>query len=125
MILGIYGAIHFSEFTATYLNELLSWNKKYIAIVSFILTFIIIVIAITLLGKLFTKMADFASLGWVNKLVGGLFGCLKMALIVSVLLIYFSKLNTKFEVVKESSLQESIFYKPIKDLAGKIFPSYF
>lgn len=125
LILGIYGAIHFSDFTANYLHESLSWNPKYMTIASFILTFIIIVIAITLLGKFFTKMADFASLGIINKLFGGIFGLLKMALFLSVVLFYFQKINTKAALVAEKSLQESMLYSPVKEIAGIIFPNYF
>ena len=125
LILGIYGAIHFSDFTGTYLNEALNWNKKYITIASFVLTFILIVIAITLLGKFFTKIADFASLGLLNKLFGGIFGLLKMALFLSVVLFYFQKINTKMELVAEKSLEESMLYSPVKEMAGMIFPTYF
>lgn len=125
LILGIYGAIHFSEFTGNYLHELLNWNKKYITIASFILTFLAIVIAISLAGKFLTKLADFASLGLLNKFFGGIFGFLKMALIVSVLLIYFTKFNNKVAFVEETTLQESVLYKPIKEMAGIMFPSFF
>lgn len=125
LILGIYGAIHFSEFVGNYLHELLDWNKKYITIASFVITFLAIVIAISLAGKLLTKLADFASLGMLNKIFGGVFGFLKMALIVSVLLIYFNKFNNKVAFVEEATLQESVLYKPIKEMAGIMFPSFF
>ncbi|MDP3353303.1 MAG: CvpA family protein [Flavobacteriaceae bacterium] len=125
LVLGIYGAIHFSEFVGNYLYEVFNWNRKYITIASFVITFIAIVIAITLLGKFLTKIADFASLGIINKIFGGFFGLLKMALFVSVLLIYFNKFNTKVEMVEETTLQESVMYKPIKEIAGIIFPSFF
>ncbi|MDO9260952.1 MAG: hypothetical protein Q7U08_03335, partial [Flavobacteriaceae bacterium] len=54
-----------------------------------------------------------------------IFGLLKMALFLSVLLFYFQKLNTKTELVAEKSLQESILYAPVKEMAGMIFPSFF
>ena len=125
LILGIYGAIHFSEFTGNYLHVLLEWNKKYITITSFVLTFFAIVFSITLAGKFLTKLADFASLGLINKIFGGFFGFLKTALIVSVLLIYFDKFNNKVALVEETTLQESVLYNPIKEMAGIIFPSFF
>lgn len=125
LILGIYGAIHFSEFTGNYLHEIIDWNKKYITITSFIVTFLVIVIAISLAGKLLTKLADFASLGMLNKIFGGVFGFLKMALFLSVILFYFHKLNTKTALVTEKSLQESILYEPIKEMAGILFPIFF
>lgn len=125
LILGIYGAIHFSEFIGNYLHVLLEWNKKYITITSFVLTFFAIVFSITLAGKFLTKLADFASLGLINKIFGGFFGFLKTALIVSVLLIYFDKFNNKVALVEETTLQESVLYNPIKEMAGIIFPSFF
>lgn len=125
LILGIYGAIHFSDFVGNYLYDLLNWNKKYVGLTSFIITFILIVLAITLLGKFFTKLADFASLGLLNRLLGGVFGLLKIALVLSVLLIFFNKFNTKIKLVAESTLNESILYSPLKETAGLLFPSFF
>lgn len=125
LILGIYGAIHFSDFVGNYLYDLLDWNKKYVGLTSFIITFILIVIAITLLGKFFTKLADFASLGLLNSLLGGVFGILKIALVLSVLLMFFNKFNTKIKLVDESTLNESILYTPIKESAVLLFPSFF
>jgi membrane protein required for colicin V production len=125
LVLGIYGAIHFSDFIGIYLQETLNWNQKYISMAAFIITFMAIVIVITLLGKFFTKLADFVALGILNKLFGGVFGFLKMALIASVLLMLFHKFNTKLEMVKETTLQESVLYKPIKEMGVILFPSFF
>ena len=50
LILGIYGAIHFSYFVGDLLVEHVQWEEKYITIVSFAVTFAIIVLAISLLG---------------------------------------------------------------------------
>lgn len=125
LILGIYGAIHFSDFVGNYLYDLLNWDKKYVGLTSFIITFILIVLAITLLGKFFTKLADFASLGLLNKLLGGVFGLLKITLILSVLLMYFYKFNSKVEFVNESTLQESKLFYPVKETAVLLFPSFF
>lgn len=125
LILGIYGAIHFSDFVGNYLYNLLEWDKKYVGLTSFIITFILIVIAITLLGKFFTKLADFAALGILNKLFGGIFGLLKITLIASVLLMFFHKINSKTEMVKQTTIQESILYLPVKEMAPLVFPSFF
>lgn len=125
LVLGIYGAVHFSDFMSSYLQESLNWNKKYTALVAFTLTFIAIVIVIKLLGKFLTQLADFASLGLLNKLFGGVFGFFKMALIASVLLMLFHKLNTKADMVDETTLQKSVLYSPVKEIAVILFPSFF
>lgn len=123
LILGIYGAIHFSYFAADLLESKVDWSEKTINIVAFAVTFVIIVLAISLAGKALTKLADFAALGLLNKLLGGVFGALKIGLILSILLIVFSKLNNTLPFMEKEDLEESILYEPVKSLAPMIFPN--
>ncbi|MBT8324695.1 MAG: CvpA family protein [Winogradskyella sp.] len=123
LVLGVYGAIHFSNFAADFLNSKVEWNEKTINIVAFAITFVIIVLAISLAGKALTKLADFAALGIINKLLGGLFGALKIGLILSVILIVFDKMNNTLPFIDEDDLKESVLYEPVKSLAPMIFPS--
>jgi len=124
LIAGVYGAIHFSYFVGDFLSNRVSWDEKYITIVSFAITFAIIVLAIILIGKLFTKIADFASLGLLNKLIGGVFGALKVGLILSVVLLIFTKLNDTIPFVSNEQQENAILYKPIKNLAPTLFPNF-
>jgi membrane protein required for colicin V production len=124
LIAGVYGAIHFSYFVANFLVNRVSWEEKYITIVSFAITFAIIVLVIALLGKLFTKIADFASLGLLNKLLGGVFGALKIAVILSVVLLVFTKLNNTTPFISEEQQEDSILYEPVKNLAPTLFPNF-
>lgn len=123
LVLGVYGAIHFSYFAADLLESKVDWNEKTINIVAFAITFVIIVLAISLAGKALTKLADFAALGLLNKLLGGVFGALKIGLILSVLLIVFNKLNNTLPFMEKEDLEESVLYKPVKSLAPMIFPN--
>ncbi len=123
LALGLYGAIHFSYFVAYFLNDRVEWTEKYIQIIAFASTFVIIVILISFIGKILTKIADTASLGIMNKVFGAAFGAAKIGLILSVVLIIFSKLNRTLPFVKPASLDASVLYKPVKNLAPFIFPS--
>ena len=123
LVLGVFGAIHFSYFVADLLESKVDWDEKTMNIVAFATTFVIIVLAISLAGKALTKLADFAALGMLNKLLGGVFGALKIGLILSVLLIVFNKLNKTLPFMEEEELEESILYKPVKSLAPMIFPT--
>ncbi len=120
---GVYGAIHFSYFVSNFLKEYVSFKQEYIALVSFAITFIIIIVTITLLGKVLTKIADFASLGIINKLLGGIFGCLKIGLVLSVIFIFFGKMNETIPFIKKETLNESILYHSVRKIAPTIFPS--
>jgi membrane protein required for colicin V production len=123
LVLGVYGAIHFSGFAAEFLESKVDWTQKTINIIAFAITFVIIVLAISLAGKALTKLADFAALGIINTLAGGVFGALKIGLILSILLIVFNKLNNTLPFMEQEDLEESILYKPVKSLAPMIFPN--
>jgi len=123
LILGVYGAINFSDFAASFLMDKVDWDEKYINIVAFAITFVIIVLVIALAGKALTKLANFAALGILNKLLGGVFGALKIGLILSVLLIVFDAMNSTLPFADEDDLEDSILYKPVKSLAPLLFPN--
>lgn len=123
LVLGVFGAIHFSYFVSDLLESKVDWDEKTMNIIAFATTFVIIVLAISLAGKALTKLADFAALGILNKLLGSVFGALKIGLILSVLLIVFNKLNKTLPFMEEDQLEESILYKPLKSLAPMIFPT--
>jgi len=123
LVAGVYGAIHFSYFMAEFLQSRTEWNEKTINITAFAITFVLIIIIISLAGKAFTKLADFASLGILNKLLGAVFGALKIGLILSVLLIVFNKMNNAITFVNEADIEDSILYKPVKSIAPLIFPN--
>lgn len=120
---GIYGAIHFSYFIGDFLKETVSWSEEYISLAAFAGTFIVIVIVIALIGKTLTKIADFASLGVINKILGGAFGALKIGLILSVVFIFFGKMNNTIPFIKQETLDTSILYEHVKKIAPTIFPS--
>lgn len=123
LIAGVYGAIHFSYFIGDWLKDSVDWDEKYISLAAFAGTFVVIIVVIALLGKILTKIADFASLGILNKILGGVFGALKIGLILSVIFIFFGKMNDTIPFVSQDSLDESILYKPVKKIAPTIFPS--
>ncbi|CAM1351059.1 CvpA family protein [Tenacibaculum insulae] len=123
LIAGVYGAMHFSYFIANWLKDSVTWEEKYITLAAFAGTFIAIIITISLLGKALTKIADFASLGVLNKILGGVFGALKIGLILSVVFIFFGKMNDTIPFVEEDKLDESVLFMPVKKIAPTIFPS--
>ncbi len=123
LVLGIYGAIHFSFYAIDLLTDYFSWQPQTITIAAFILTFIIIVLAVLLLGKLITKLANIMALGLLNRFLGGLFGLLKMGVILSVLLMFLSAFSIQGFLVDQKTISTSVLYKPIKSLGEKILPS--
>ena len=123
LILGVYGAIHFSYFLSDILKSSVSWDPSMIQIVAFAGTFLIILLALVLLGKTMTKIAETASLGFFNKILGALFGFIKYALILSVVFIVYDEINSSLKFVNKKKVRQSTLYEPVKDFAPAIFPN--
>lgn len=121
LIVGLYGAIHFSYVTGDYLKEQVNWSETYVKVAAFLITFFLIVVLIHFAGKFLTKIADFAMLGLLNKIAGGVFGALKTAIILGALLIFFERLTDTFNFVDEETKKSSIFYEPIKEIGALVF----
>ena len=132
---GIYGAMHFSDFTAAHLEEFMEINPKYLNTVAFVLTFILLVIGVNLLGKWVTNLIKAMNLNFWNKLGGGVFGVLKGVLLCSVLLMVLNNFQliglVKPEVREQSKLypyiEETVPYvyrgfDLVKDYAKEVLP---
>lgn len=122
LVLGIYIAIKFSGAVEHYFDGHLPDDPKTAAITAFIITFIAVVVGITLLAKFLTTLADFSGLGLLNRILGGFFGLLRTILILSVLLGFFVKLNFNNLFADQETLDKSMFFNPILKVSNTIFP---
>ncbi len=121
LVAGIYGAIHFSYIVGDYLAARVDWDEKYLNLAAFAATFVIIILIVSWLGKLLTKMADFAALGSLNKILGGLFGGLKMAVILGAVLVFFHRTNNMMTFVDDETIENSILYEPVHGIGETVF----
>ena len=122
LLLGIYIAIKFSGAVGHFFDGHLPDDPKTAAITAFIITFIAVVVGITLLAKFMTKIADFSGLGILNRILGGFFGFLRTALMLSVLLGFFVKLNFNNLFADKETLDKSMFFNPLLKVSNTIFP---
>lgn len=121
LIAGVYAAIYFSDGTLGFLQQFLDWEPEYLALIAFALTFILIVVAISLLGGLLTKMVNLIALGLVNRLLGGVFGLVKIAFLISVFFMFLSHMNFMF--VGQESRETSIIYPHVAKIGPLLLPT--
>ncbi|MCD6345819.1 MAG: CvpA family protein [Bacteroidales bacterium] len=121
LILGVWGAIRFSWWTA---ELLIQWGvtSSSMSIISFIVTFVIIVVVIQILAKFLNKLLDSMSLGFVNRLAGMAVGVIKSALIVSVILFVIESIDENGTFIKEDIKEGSLLYQPLSNLVPTILP---
>lgn len=123
LIAGIYGAIHFSYFVGDWLVEKTAWSEQVIKLTAFAITFIIIVLIVSLAGKLLTKVANFAMLGIVNKLLGAVFAVLKFAFLLSVVLMFIDAADRQLSIIGDDNKEDSVLYSLVQPLAPALLPS--
>jgi len=122
LILGIWGAIKFSSFTAERLYDFFDMTGQYVGIIAFLITFVLIVIGVHFVGLVVDKFIDKISLGFLNSLLGLVFGVFKSALILSVIFTVLNAIDAKHKFLPRKQIEDSRLYSPIADIAPAIFP---
>jgi membrane protein required for colicin V production len=121
LFLGIWGSMRFSSLTATYLSEWLDASASLISLIAFVLTFVLIVLAVHLLAKLIDKSLKMVALGPLLRISGALFGILKYALILSVLMYAFEAINDRWQMVEAEKYQGSSSYQLLNSINRPIY----
>ncbi|WP_298397276.1 CvpA family protein [Flavobacterium sp.] len=114
---GIYIAVKFSSVVGGFIGD-----SKSAKVLAFVLTFILVVIGIHLLAKVFSKIASALFLGLINRIGGALFGGLKTALILGVILSLFQKVNLNDALISKETQEESLFFNPILKTSEFMLP---
>ena len=123
LILGIYGALHFSSFTFEFLSDYVEIKTVYLQLASYGLTFLIIVMVISLTGKALTMLIKLVALGFINRMMGAIFGSIKVLLILAIFILFFDRFNKQFGMVKDEVLDASLLYNPIRIQAEQFYPN--
>lgn len=116
LILGIWAGIHFSDRVV----EMIGLGPKNAA-VAFVITFVVVLLAVHLLAKLLTTMIDIAQLGLPNKLAGVLFGALRKLFTISVALNLLAGYSTEAQP-SETVREGSKLYTPVRAFAPMFLP---
>ena len=122
LIGGIYCAIHFSGIVGVYIIHWFNPNPKYLPLLSFSFTFLLVVGIVYLVAFLIDRIITITGLGIINRLAGVVFNFAKMALIISVIMSLFNYAGIIKPLIPEKSKQESILYGPISRFAPAVFP---
>ena len=121
--LGIYGAMHFSDFTAEHLQEVMEINPKYLNTIAFVLTFILLVIIVNILGRIVTNAVRAMNLTFFNKLGGFLFGAAKGVLLCSTFVLVINNLQMS-GLVKEDIKKDSVLYPYIAGTVPYLYKGF-
>lgn len=121
----VLGAI-FAGQLATYINPyLLDWTggaSHIIGPVSYVISFIIILMALTLVGKLAQSVLKAVQINFINRLAGAIFSLAAWLVIASIVLNVVVEIDKDKVIIGENTRQRSYAYPWVKDLAPKAIP---
>tara|TARA_B100000902_G_scaffold70116_1_gene75904 strand:+ start:1884 stop:2429 length:546 start_codon:yes stop_codon:yes gene_type:complete len=108
LILGIYISVNFSVFLEPFLIGVFNNYEEFKPILAFAILFFVTIVAIKLVGILINKITKALALGFISRIFGAIFGGLKIALIVSILL----TIESKIMLIPNNTKTSSELYNP-------------
>jgi membrane protein required for colicin V production len=90
-------------------------------ITAFVLILILVPLLFSLVGWLLSKLLSAISLGWINRLLGGLVGVLKFALLAGVIITGIEIFDQRDSLIAEEQKEASVLYYPIYEATGIFF----
>lgn len=120
MIAGIVAAHYLESSVSDFLKQYFTLSDAVLRIISYSFIFLAVLFISWIIGKIITKVVDMVMLGWLNKLLGAIFGLLKGVLVSAIIvlaIVYFDK-NEK--LITRQTKEKSMFYQAL----SAIIPDY-
>lgn len=118
LISGLYIAIQFSSFFEPKIINYFDFQKEFIPIITFALLFFVTFIIFKLLGYIIDKFFKVLALGFISKVLGSIFGILKVIVILSFLI----SMTNKYELINKKIKQQSILFYQLELCSETIIP---
>ena len=121
IVLGYIGSRLWGAMFAAWLIKQFSWPETVCMVVAYALLFIGISLLLHVLARAISKLFQKVSLGWLNRLFGGIFGTLKWAIIVLTLVLCVHRLDEQFQFIQPDLKEQSIIYMQAAPLSEKMW----
>ncbi|MFM7015710.1 MAG: CvpA family protein [Bacteroidota bacterium] len=123
LVLGLYVAIKFSGLFEGMVKKMTDSPEKVLPWITFILVFVLVLVVMILLARFLEGILKIGKLSQINQLIGAIFGGLKFALTVSVILAIFKPIDSHAKLIDDKTKQESLLYHPVMNLSHFLFPA--
>ena len=123
IIVGIKLSISFSAPVAEWLRSRIELQPVWTSVISFVIVFVAVALVFALVEKLLSAVIKVTMLGWLDRLLGIIFSILKVVVLLSLLAYFVNSANELLGFISEENIAESNYFKPLLDLADKIFPA--
>lgn len=121
LIAGIFFARIFDDTVSDFFIRRFDMHAGTAEPLAFIVVFALIAILLSIIGKMIERGFDTISLSGVNKLLGGVFGALKYALIISIFLNLLEGVNRRFTLIEQEKKEASLLYNPVLQMGPDLW----
>lgn len=111
----------FGAYATGWLMQQFTWSEAICSVVAHALLFVAVSLLLHLLAKLLTKLFKTIKLGWLNRLLGGVFGMIKWAAIVLFAVLCLDRLDQQFHFLRDELKQQSVVYTTTTPLSQKVW----
>ena len=120
IVSGAIAAYYGSEAIATALASEVNWSSQEIAVASFAIAFIAVVLMVHLLARILEKFIDLLALGFANKLSGAIFGMAKNALLLTFVIFGIKGFGGKH--IPKSVEKNCVIFPVVESIAPLVLP---
>lgn len=121
-VLGGLAGVYLSHYISGLLFAKGGFNPEVSYAISFLILFASVVIIVRLIAKAVTKVIDMAALGFINKLLGAVFGFLKLVFFAALFFYFIGMVDKENKFISKASLEKSKFYKWSQIISLTLFP---
>jgi len=107
-----------ASIAAVYLNKIITVDPSTMRIVSLFIAWIAISVGIFFLSKLFEGLIKITALGIFNKIAGAVFGLIKYAFVISLVLYFLNKVSFDSKWINSDAKAKSYLYYKVLNLAS-------
>ena len=124
VLLGVWCGFKFHAWLAAQTKELLSlsMNQDALGIISFAIIFLIVLILTNFIGKGIENILKLSMLGWMNRMLGFLFGGIKATILLGLAVYAINYLNKLSGFIPENILNSSKGYAFLEQFNHNFFP---
>ena len=117
ILLGFFGAKYWSAAFASWLMQQFDWSETVCIVVAYALLFAGIALGLNIVARLLSKLFQKIQLGWLNRLLGGIFGTAKWGIVIVALVLCVHNLDKQFQFIQPELREKSVVYTTITPYA--------
>jgi membrane protein required for colicin V production len=121
LFLGLYAGLHGSDYAASRLHKEFNVSEQFLDISAFVVTFIVVVIAVHLIGKTVEKLVDMTALSGMDRMAGLVFAAARAILFWGIVLVLVrSTIGTDW--IPREQMKSSVLWPFLDATARAVLP---